>query len=66
MNVSREYSDRHIALEAHDAVVPAQVQAMRLQRIDGGLHRAVLPAQGDEFETALSCPIDGTDSNKRS
>jgi hypothetical protein len=42
LDVSRKDGQRHIALESHDLVVPAALQSMYLQRIDGGFHRAVL------------------------
>jgi hypothetical protein len=35
LNVSRDEGHRHVTLEAHDPVMPAQVQPVVLERING-------------------------------
>src|SRR5262245_18951911 len=61
LNVAREYRERHVALESNDPMVAAQLQTMHFQRIDGGLHGAVLLAQPYEFGVALRGPIGGAE-----
>ena len=48
LNVAGHHRQRDITLEAVDAMIQAAVQAMYLQRIDGGFDGGVLMAQGDE------------------
>jgi hypothetical protein len=55
MQIAPEHRQRDIALEAVDAVIRAAIQAVRLQRIDGGLDRGVAAAQADEFGIAFAC-----------
>ena len=48
VNIARQHRQGHVALEAVDAVIGADVQAMHLQPIDCRLHRRMRTAGFDE------------------
>jgi hypothetical protein len=54
LDVARHHGKGDVALEARDPVVATAIQPVHLQGVDGGLDRAVAPAQPDERGIAFA------------